>query len=41
MTEDDTQALQQIEAQTGEDYSAFPQRRAWDTFVTNMWRAYR
>jgi hypothetical protein len=41
MTEDDTQALQQIEAQIGEDYSSFPQREAWDDFVTNMWRAYR
>jgi hypothetical protein len=41
MTEDDTAALQQIEAQRGEDFSTFRQGRAWDAFVTNMWRAYR
>jgi hypothetical protein len=41
MTEDDTQARATIKAQIGKDYSAFPQRRAWDSFVTNMWNAYR
>lgn len=41
MTENDTQYLATIKTQTGTDYSAFPQRRAWDTFVTNMWNTYR
>ena len=41
MTEDDTQALAAIEAQTGQDYSAFPQREAFDDFATAMWRAHR
>jgi hypothetical protein len=37
----DDDRLQEIEAATGQDYSAFPQGRAWDAFVTNMWRAHR
>jgi len=41
MTEDDTQALATIKAQRGKDYSGFKQRKAWDAFVTNMWKAYR
>jgi hypothetical protein len=41
MTEDDTQALAAIRAQTGHDYSSFRQRKAWDAFATNMWAAYR
>jgi hypothetical protein len=41
MTEDDTQARAQIEAQIGKDYGGFPQRKAWDSFVTNMWTRYR
>jgi hypothetical protein len=40
MTEDDTQHLAKIEAEAGKDYSQFPQREAWDPFVTNMWRAH-
>ena len=28
-------------AQGGKNYNSFPQRKAWDTFVTNMWKAYR
>jgi hypothetical protein len=41
MTEDDTQARAAIRAQIGKSYDGFPQRKAWDSFVTNMWRAYR
>ena len=41
MTEDDTQAIATIKAQRGKDYSGFKQRKAWDAFVTNMWKAYR
>jgi hypothetical protein len=41
MTEDDTQARAAIQSQIGKNYNGFPQRRAWDGFVTNMWRAYR
>lgn len=41
MTEDDSQHRATIKAQTGKDYGGFPQRRAWDRFVTNMWQAYR
>jgi predicted Fe-Mo cluster-binding NifX family protein len=41
MTEDDTQHLATIKAQTGKDYSGFKQRKAWDAFATNMWKAYR
>ena len=41
MTEDDSQALATIRAQTGDDYSGIRQRKAWDSFVTNMWRRYR
>jgi hypothetical protein len=41
MTEDDTQHRATIRAQTGKDYDGFPQRKAWDTFTTNMWRAYK
>jgi hypothetical protein len=40
MTEDDTQHLATIESQTGKDYSSFRQRKAWDTFVTNMWNTH-
>ena len=40
MTEDDTQHLETIEAQRGSSYS-IRQRKAWDTFVTNMWQTYR
>lgn len=41
MTEDDRGALATIKSQVGKDYSGFRQRRAWDEFVTNMWRRYR
>jgi hypothetical protein len=41
MTEDDTAALAAIKAQRGDDYSSFKQRKAWDAFATNMWKAYR
>ncbi len=41
MTEDDTQARATIQAQIGKNYNGFPQRKAWDAFVTNMWKAYR
>jgi hypothetical protein len=41
MTEDDTQHIATIKAQRNKDYSGFRQRRAWDAFVTNMWKAYR
>jgi hypothetical protein len=41
MTEDDTAALAAIKSQIGEDYSNFKQRKAWDAFATNMWKAYR
>jgi hypothetical protein len=41
MTEDDTAHLATIKAQTGNDYSGFKQRKAWDAFATNMWKAYR
>jgi hypothetical protein len=41
MTEDDTAALATIRSQIGEDYSNFPQRKAWDAFATNMWKSYR
>jgi hypothetical protein len=41
MTEDDSAALATITSQTGHDYSSIRQRRAWDDFVTSMWRRYR
>jgi hypothetical protein len=41
MTEDDTRHLATIRSQRGKNYSGFPQRKAWDDFATNMWRAYR
>jgi hypothetical protein len=41
MTEDDTQHRATIVAQGGKNYNSFPQRKAWDAFVTNMWKAYR
>jgi chitodextrinase len=41
MTEDDTQARATIRSQIGKNYDSFPQRKAWDAFVTNMWSAYR
>jgi hypothetical protein len=41
MTEDDTQARATIQSQIGKSYNGFPQRKAWDAFVTNMWKAYR
>jgi hypothetical protein len=41
MTEDDTAHLATIKAQIGKDYSGFKQRKAWDAFATNMWKAYR
>jgi hypothetical protein len=41
MTEDDTQARAAIQAQIGKNYNSFPQRKAWDAFVTNMWKTYR
>jgi hypothetical protein len=41
MTEDDTAARAAIRSQIGKDYNSFPQRKAWDSFVTNMWNAYR
>jgi hypothetical protein len=41
MTEDDAQARAQIESQIGKSYDGFPQRKAWDAFVTNMWTRYR
>jgi hypothetical protein len=41
MTEDDARHLATIRSQRGKDYSGFRQRRAWDEFATNMWRAYR
>jgi hypothetical protein len=41
MTEDDTQARATIQSQIGKNYNGFPQRKAWDAFVTNMWKAYR
>jgi hypothetical protein len=41
MTEDDTQARATIRSQIGKNYDSFPQRKAWDTFVTNMWKSYR
>ncbi|HEY7708224.1 MAG TPA: hypothetical protein VH968_13750 [Gaiellaceae bacterium] len=41
MTEDDSRARATIRSQIGKDYRGFPQREAWDDFVTNMWRAYR
>jgi hypothetical protein len=41
MTEDDTQHRATIEAQIGKDYGGIPQRKAWDSFVTNMWTRYR
>jgi hypothetical protein len=41
MTEDDTQARAAIQSQIGKNYNSFPQRKAWDTFVTNMWTTYR
>jgi hypothetical protein len=41
MTEDDTAARAEIVAQGGKNYNGFPQRKAWDRFVTNMWTAYR
>jgi predicted Fe-Mo cluster-binding NifX family protein len=41
MTEDDANARAQIQSQIGKNYNGFPQRKAWDAFVTNMWKAYR
>ena len=41
MSEDDTQAIATIKAQIGKDYSSFKQRKAWDTFATNMWNTHR
>jgi hypothetical protein len=41
MTEDDRAHLAAIRSQRGKNYSGFPQRKAWDEFATNMWRAYR
>jgi hypothetical protein len=41
MTEDDTQARAEIRSQIGKNYDGFPQRKAWDSFVTNMWKTYR
>jgi hypothetical protein len=41
MTEDDTQHRATIQAQIGKNYNGFPQRKAWDRFVTNMWAARR
>jgi hypothetical protein len=41
MTEDDAAARAAIEAQIGKSYDGFPQRKAWDQFVTNMWSRYR
>jgi len=43
MTEDDTQHVAIILQQTGRDYSASwaRQGQAWDSFVENMWAAYR
>jgi hypothetical protein len=41
MTEDDRAHLATIRSQRGKDYRSFPQREAWDDFVTNMWRRYR
>ncbi|NLF29625.1 MAG: hypothetical protein GX591_01915 [Planctomycetes bacterium] len=43
MTEDDTQHLAIILAQTGRDYSASwsRQRQVWDSFTQSMWNAYR
>jgi hypothetical protein len=41
MTEDDSRHLATIRSQRGKDYKGFPQREAWDDFVTNMWRSYR
>jgi hypothetical protein len=43
MTEDDTQAIQEIKKARGWDYSAkwARQGQAWDPFVNNMWARYR
>jgi hypothetical protein len=43
MTEDDTQAMQEIKKAKGWDYSAkwARQGQAWDPFVNNMWKKYR
>ena len=43
MTEDDTQAIEEIKKARGWDYSAkwARQGQAWDPFVENMWRKYR
>jgi hypothetical protein len=41
MTEDDSAHRATIRSQIGKDYRGFPQREAWDDFVTNMWRSYR
>jgi hypothetical protein len=41
MTEDDAPFRATIEAEIGKRYDGFPQRRAWDRFVTNMWNAHR
>jgi hypothetical protein len=41
MNEDDSRHLATIKEQIGKDYTSLPQRRAWDEFVTAMWRAYR
>ncbi len=41
MTEDDSRHIATIRSQIGKDYKSFPQREAWDDFVTNMWRKYR
>jgi hypothetical protein len=43
MSEDDTQAIEQIKKARGWDYSAkwARQGQAWDPFVENMWKKYR
>ena len=43
MTEDDTQAIQEIKKARGWDYSAkwARQGQAWDPFVENIWKKYR
>jgi len=43
MAEDDTEAIEAIKEQTGQDYSAdyARQRQAWDPFVEEMWAKYR
>ena len=43
MTEDDTEAVEVILAETGQDYSSSYERQGqcWDEFVENMWARYR